>query len=95
MRQVKTTARSSTAAADAPGAASHLAGWNASSVHCPFHPPCRAGLHHPSFDSSPIPYALTPKHSNPRTLEAAVEAAAAFLEGKQKPVAVAGSLLRV
>lgn len=54
-----------------------------------------AGLHHPSFDSSPIPYALTPKHSNPRTLEAAVEAAAAFLEGKQKPVAVAGSLLRV
>lgn len=28
-----------------------------------------AGLHHPSFDSSPIPYALTPKQSNPRSLE--------------------------
>ncbi|KAL4428395.1 hypothetical protein ABPG75_002484 [Micractinium tetrahymenae] len=54
-----------------------------------------AGLHHPSFDSSPIPYVITPKHSNPRSLEAAVEAAAAFLESKQKPVAVAGALLRV
>lgn len=52
-------------------------------------------MHHPSFDSSPIPYAISPKQSNPRTLEAAVEAAAAFLEGKQKPVAVAGPLMRV
>ncbi|PRW44348.1 pyruvate decarboxylase 4 [Chlorella sorokiniana] len=54
-----------------------------------------AGLHHPSFDSSPIPYSLSTKQSNPRSLEAAVEAAAAFLGGKQKPVALAGSLLRV
>lgn len=86
-----------------------------------------AGLHHPSFDSSPIPYALTPHQSNPRALEvrrargmegekcapmfcfcgdrpslllppytqASVAAAAAFLASKQKPVAVAGSLLRM
>lgn len=108
-----------------------------------------AGLHHPSFDSSPIPYSLSTKQSNQRSLEvgrqgavlvnharcatsrcyplcchhrhirclpcegsasrdprplprfftpthqAAVEAAAAFLGSKQKPVALAGSLLRV
>lgn len=28
-----------------------------------------AGLHHPSFDSSPIPYSLYTKQSNPRSLE--------------------------
>ncbi|KAI7842956.1 hypothetical protein COHA_003462 [Chlorella ohadii] len=54
-----------------------------------------AGLHHPSFDSSPIPYSLSTKQSNPRSLQAAIEAAAGFLGGKQKPVALAGSLLRV
>ena len=57
--------------------------------------PTVAGLHHPAFDSSPIPYALSTKQSNPQSLEAAVAAATAFLRGKAKPVAVAGSLLRV
>ena len=52
-------------------------------------------MQHPSFESSPIPYSLTPKQSNPQSLHAAVEAAAAFLECKQKPVAVAGPLLRM
>ena len=51
-------------------------------------------MHHPSFDASPIPYALTPKQSNPRSLEAAVAAAAAFLDSKQKVVAIAGFQLR-
>lgn len=56
---------------------------------------CRAGMHHPSFDTSPIPYSLSTKQSNKRSLEAAVEAAAAFLESKQKPVALAGPQLRM
>ena len=64
-------------------------------LRSPLPPPTSAGLHHPSFDASPIPYALSPKQSNQRSLEAAVEAAAAFLGSKQKPVAVAGPLLRV
>lgn len=39
---------------------------------CDYKPPLRppaAGLHHPSFDSSPIPYSLSTKQSNPRSLE--------------------------
>jgi TPP-dependent 2-oxoacid decarboxylase len=54
-----------------------------------------SSLHHPSFDTSPIPYSLSHKTTNARSLEAAVDAAAAFLEGKQKPVLVAGPMLRV
>lgn len=54
-----------------------------------------AALHHPSFDASPVPYSITPKRSNPDSLEQAVRCAAAFLAGKQKPVAVSGGLLRL
>ncbi|KAL6782419.1 hypothetical protein ACKKBG_A06710 [Auxenochlorella protothecoides x Auxenochlorella symbiontica] len=54
-----------------------------------------AALHHPSFDASPVPYSITPKRSNPASLEQAVRCAAAFLAGKQKPVAVGGGLLRL
>ena len=53
-----------------------------------------AALPHPSFATAPIPYAITPKLSNPASLAAAIEAAAEFLAGKQKPVLVAGALVR-
>ncbi|KAG7674915.1 hypothetical protein Ndes2526B_g07757 [Nannochloris sp. 'desiccata'] len=53
-----------------------------------------ATLHHPSFAKAPVPYALTPKLSNKASLEAAVDAAAKFLNTKTKPVLVAGPLLQ-
>ncbi|KAI3428523.1 hypothetical protein D9Q98_007346 [Chlorella vulgaris] len=54
-----------------------------------------AGMHHPSFDRSPIPYQLSSKQSNQRSLEAAVDAAVEFLDSKQKPVVVAGYQMRI
>ena len=53
-----------------------------------------ATLPHPSFARPPTPYALTPLQSNQKSLNAAVTAAANFLNSKQKPVLVAGPLLR-
>ncbi|GAQ86799.1 pyruvate decarboxylase [Klebsormidium nitens] len=53
-----------------------------------------AGLPHPSFALSPVPYALQKKASNKQSLEAAIDAAAAFLNGAAKPVLVAGPKLR-
>jgi TPP-dependent 2-oxoacid decarboxylase len=52
-------------------------------------------MHHPSFDRSPIPYQLSSKQSNQRSLEAAVDAAVEFLDSKQKPVVVAGYQMRM
>jgi pyruvate decarboxylase len=52
-----------------------------------------ASLPHPTFSKAPVPYALTPKLSNEASMEAAVSAAAEFLNSKTKPVLVAGPLL--
>ncbi|KAL3694458.1 hypothetical protein R1sor_008109 [Riccia sorocarpa] len=54
-----------------------------------------AGVPHPSFSRIPIPYALPHKLSNPKSLEAAVEHAAEFLNAAVKPVLVVGSKVRV
>lgn len=51
-------------------------------------------LPHPSFARPPTPYALSPHVSNQQSLRAAITAAADFLNSKQKPVLVAGLLLR-
>lgn len=51
-------------------------------------------LHHPTFAKPPIPYSLNIKASNPTGLEAAIDAAVAFLANKAKPVLVAGGLMR-
>ncbi|KAL3530908.1 hypothetical protein ACH5RR_010230 [Cinchona calisaya] len=53
------------------------------------------GIPHPTFSSDPIPFAISPRLSNKRGLEAAVEAAAAFLNKAVKPVMVGGPNLRV
>ncbi|KAM7256015.1 hypothetical protein ACFE04_011756 [Oxalis oulophora] len=53
------------------------------------------GIPHPTFIREPIPFALTPRLSNKMGLEAAVEAAAAFLNKAVKPVMVGGPKLRV
>ncbi|XP_047317325.1 pyruvate decarboxylase 2-like [Impatiens glandulifera] len=50
---------------------------------------------HPSFSRIPIPFAITPRLSNAQGLEAAVEAAVAFLDKAVKPVLVGGPKLRV
>ncbi|KAH9310101.1 hypothetical protein KI387_038012, partial [Taxus chinensis] len=50
---------------------------------------------HPSFHHDPAPYCLTSRLSNPKSLEAAVEAAAEFLNAAVKPVLVGGPKLRV
>ncbi|XP_043715612.1 pyruvate decarboxylase 1-like [Telopea speciosissima] len=50
---------------------------------------------HPSFSRQPVPFCLSPKLSNQMGLEAAVEAAAKFLNKAVKPVMVAGPKLRV
>ncbi|GAB4814493.1 hypothetical protein N2152v2_001539 [Parachlorella kessleri] len=52
------------------------------------------GRCHPSFDRTPIPYSLSNKLSNRESLAAAVASAADFLSSKQKPVLVAGTLIR-
>ncbi|XP_058228236.1 pyruvate decarboxylase 2-like isoform X2 [Rhododendron vialii] len=54
-----------------------------------------ASIPHPTFSREPIPFALSPRLSNKMGLEAAVEAAAAFLDKAVKPVMVGGPKLRV
>ncbi|XP_027115691.2 pyruvate decarboxylase 2-like [Coffea arabica] len=54
-----------------------------------------AGIPHPTFDREPIPFSISPRLSNERGLQAAVEAAAAFLNKAVKPVMVGGPKLRV
>ncbi|XP_024981015.1 pyruvate decarboxylase 2-like [Cynara cardunculus var. scolymus] len=53
------------------------------------------GLPHPTFSRDPIPFSLSTRISNKSGLEAAVEAAAAFLNKAVKPVMVGGPKLRV
>ncbi|XP_072994330.1 pyruvate decarboxylase 1 [Typha latifolia] len=53
------------------------------------------GIPHPTFANDPVPYFLAPKVSNQMGLEAAVEAAAEFLNKAVKPVLVGGPKLRV
>ncbi|KAI6698491.1 hypothetical protein NL676_018610 [Syzygium grande] len=50
---------------------------------------------HPTFSREPVPFALSPKLTNPMGMEAAVEAAAEFLNKAVKPVMVGGPKLRV
>ena len=51
-------------------------------------------MDHPSFSEEPVPFYLIPKPSNPDSLEAAITAAAAFLDKAVKPVLVGGVKLR-
>ncbi|XP_062016206.1 pyruvate decarboxylase 2-like isoform X1 [Rosa rugosa] len=53
------------------------------------------GISHPTFGREPIPFSLSPRICNQRGLEAAVDAAAAFLNKAVKPVMVGGPKLRV
>ncbi|XP_015874377.3 pyruvate decarboxylase 1 [Ziziphus jujuba] len=53
------------------------------------------GIPHPTFARDPVPFFLAPKISNQLGLEAAVEAAANFLNKAVKPVIVGGPKLRV
>lgn len=53
-----------------------------------------AGAEHPTFAELPVPFAIYPKVSNKASLDAAVEAAAQFLNKAVKPVLVAGGHLR-
>ncbi|XP_028784740.1 pyruvate decarboxylase 1-like [Neltuma alba] len=50
---------------------------------------------HPTFSRDPIPFALSPRLSNKMGLDAAVDAAASFLNKMVKPVIVGGPKLRV
>ncbi|CAA6654731.1 unnamed protein product [Spirodela intermedia] len=50
---------------------------------------------HPTFSREPVPYILSPNLSNRLGLEAAVEAAAKFLNKAVKPVLVEGPKIRV
>ncbi|KAF7816133.1 pyruvate decarboxylase 2-like [Senna tora] len=52
-------------------------------------------IRHPTFSRDPIPFALSPRLSNKQGLDAAVDAAAAFLNKMVKPVIVGGPKLRV
>ncbi|KAB1223537.1 Pyruvate decarboxylase 2 [Morella rubra] len=54
-----------------------------------------AGIPYPTFSREPVPFLLAPKVSNQVGLEAAVEAAAEFLNKAVKPVIVGGPKLRV
>ncbi|KAL3161234.1 Pyruvate decarboxylase 1 [Trebouxia sp. C0009 RCD-2024] len=53
-----------------------------------------AGEVHPSFGGDPVPFALTPKVTNERSLEAAVKYASEFLNKAVKPVLVGGVKMR-
>ncbi|KAL0416997.1 UNVERIFIED_CONTAM: Pyruvate decarboxylase 2 [Sesamum latifolium] len=53
------------------------------------------GIPHPTFAREPIPFSLSPRLSNKQGLEAAVDAAAAFLNKSVKPVMIGGPKLRV
>ncbi|CAA6669308.1 unnamed protein product [Spirodela intermedia] len=54
-----------------------------------------AAIPHPTFSRDPVPFYLSPRVSNPAGLEAAVQAAADFLNKAVKPVMVGGPKLRV
>ncbi|KAG6697706.1 hypothetical protein I3842_09G215000 [Carya illinoinensis] len=54
-----------------------------------------AAIPHPTFSREPVPFSLAPKWSNKMGLEAAVEAAAEFLNRAVKPVLLGGPKLRV
>ncbi|KAL2243970.1 pyruvate decarboxylase 1 [Sesamum indicum] len=54
-----------------------------------------AGIPHPTFAREPIPFSISPRLSNKQGLEAAVDAAAAFLNKSVKPVMIGGPKLRV
>lgn len=53
------------------------------------------GIPHPTFSREPVPFCIAPRVSNKMGLEAAVEAAAEFLNKAVKPVIVGGPKLRV
>ncbi|XP_052174269.1 pyruvate decarboxylase 1 [Diospyros lotus] len=53
------------------------------------------GIPHPTFSREPVKFSLSPRLTNQMGLEAAVEAAAEFLNKAVKPVMVAGPKLRV
>ncbi|KAJ8533090.1 hypothetical protein K7X08_015979 [Anisodus acutangulus] len=53
------------------------------------------GIPHPTFSHDPVPFVLYPRLSNMMGLEAAVEAAAEFLNKAVKPVLVGGQKMRV
>ena len=53
------------------------------------------GIPHPTFSRDPVPFSLPPRISNQLGLEAAVEAAAKFLNKAVKPVLVGGPKIRV
>ncbi|KAJ6922565.1 pyruvate decarboxylase 2-like [Populus alba x Populus x berolinensis] len=53
-----------------------------------------SAIPHPTFSREPVPFSLSPKMSNELGLEAAVEAAAEFLNKAVKPVLVGGPKLR-
>nr|AAX33299.1 pyruvate decarboxylase 2 [Petunia x hybrida] len=50
---------------------------------------------HPTFSRDPIPFSISPRLSNKRGLEAAVDATVAFLRQAVKPVMIGGPKLRV
>ncbi|KAI3864969.1 hypothetical protein MKW92_040301 [Papaver armeniacum] len=54
-----------------------------------------SAIPHPTFSREPVPFCLAPRLSNSLGLEAAVDAAAEFLNKAVKPVMVAGPKLRV
>ncbi|XP_026379022.1 pyruvate decarboxylase 1-like [Papaver somniferum] len=54
-----------------------------------------SAIPHPTFSHEPVPFCLEPKLSNSMGLEAAVDAAAEFLNKAAKPVMVAGPKLKV
>ncbi|KAK4487628.1 hypothetical protein RD792_005720 [Penstemon davidsonii] len=53
------------------------------------------GIPHPTFAREPVPFSIAPKVTNQLGLEAAVEAAAEFLNKAVKPVIIGGPKLRV
>ncbi|TQD99760.1 hypothetical protein C1H46_014612 [Malus baccata] len=53
------------------------------------------GIPHPAFSTHPIKFSISPRMTNKMGLEAAVEAAAAFLNKAVKPVVVGGPKIRV
>ena len=54
-----------------------------------------ASIPHPSFTLDPVPYAIAYKTSNEKSLHAAIDAAAEFLNKAVRPVIVAGVQVNV
>ena len=52
-----------------------------------------ATMTHPLFDKQPVPYALSPKVSNPRSMEAALEVAVDMLSKARSSVVLSGCSL--